>query len=333
MSFADLLTLPLHFILDPSKRIFFVYFLTSLLIALTVLSLQSGSVIKSIRGLFHPKIWFHPSARLDFLLMGFNTVLKTTLWISVFMSSLEFARWVLRGLDRLFPDFWGAGLSYSILVFAFTVTHFVALDFMRFLQHYAFHKVPWLWRFHQIHHSAQVLTPITLYRTHPVESLVNALLRTIVSGTISGVFIFLSQGKIDAYAILGVNAIDFIFNLLGSNLRHSHVWMSFGPLNYLLVSPSQHQVHHSRDPRHFDKNLGFALSLWDLWFGTFYWAHKKEFLVFGVRGESNHSMVHALLSPFKQGLNNPESVLIKDNHAILSMTQPELSVDLQVVVR
>ena len=160
------------------------------------------------------------------------------------------------------------------------------------------HRFSFLWRFHQIHHSAERLTPMTLYRTHPVESLVSALRRTAVVGFSTGFFIFLFGGKVSAFDIIGVNIIDFVFNVLASNLRHSHVWVSFGPLSYIFISPAQHQIHHSQNPKHFDKNLGIVLSLWDLLFGTFYYPKKKEFLRFGLPGEKNWSFKSALLKPF-----------------------------------
>ena len=54
-----------------------------------------------------------------------------------------------------------------------------------------------------------------------------------------------------------------------NHLRHSHIWLSWGDrIEGWLISPAQHQLHHSVEPRHFDRNLGSALAIWDRWFGT-----------------------------------------------------------------
>jgi sterol desaturase/sphingolipid hydroxylase (fatty acid hydroxylase superfamily) len=54
--------------------------------------------------------------------------------------------------------------------------------------------------------------------------------------------------------------------MAAANLRHSHVRLSFGPLEGLFISPTQHQIHHSID--HEDVNFGSCLAIWDRWFST-----------------------------------------------------------------
>ena len=53
------------------------------------------------------------------------------------------------------------------------------------------------------------------------------------------------------------------------HLQHSQVWIAFtGWLGRLFMSPAHHQIHHSSNPAHFNKNLGSCLALWDWMFGT-----------------------------------------------------------------
>lgn len=86
-----------------------------------------------------------------------------------------------------------------------------------------------------------------------------------------------------AYTVLSINAVDFAWNATGSNLRHSHVWLSYPRwLSHLLISPAMHQVHHSADPRHHDKNLGNIFALWDWLFGTLYLPERVEPVSFGL---------------------------------------------------
>ena len=80
---------------------------------------------------------------------------------------------------------------------------------------------------------------------------------------------FVAIGPVSVTSAFGMNIFACLFMLLGSNLRHTHLWIDYGPrLSRILISPAQHQIHHSADPRHFDKNIGFIFAFWDDLFGT-----------------------------------------------------------------
>ena len=310
---------PFYFVFDPEKRIFFVYLISSVFFAFFALLYQAflrkpkrSSLIHAFKilfhgkllihifkTLFHRKLWTHQSTAVDFSLFVFNVFFKSFIFFFITFNSVFAARLFLEVFYFFRPEHSPGNYDYKTVILIFTLSHFVLMDFSRFFQHYCFHKIPFLWRFHKVHHSAGVLTPLTLYRTHPVESLTSAIRRIFVTGFISGFFLFHCQSVIDVYSIIGVNALDFIFNFFASNLRHSHVWLSFGPLNSIFMSPAHHQIHHSRDRRHRDKNLGFALSVWDQFFGTFYQVTgKREFVIFGLRGEKHKNLIQALKAPF-----------------------------------
>ena len=69
--------------------------------------------------------------------------------------------------------------------------------------------------------------------------------------------------------LLNGNILTMAFLLTYGHLRHSNMWIAFtGIAGRILQSPAHHQLHHSANPAHFDKNLGFALALWDWAFGT-----------------------------------------------------------------
>ena len=71
------------------------------------------------------------------------------------------------------------------------------------------------------------------------------------------------------FTLLNGNILTMMFLLTYGHLRHSHMWIAFtGIAGRILQSPAHHQLHHSANPAHFDKNLGFALALWDWAFGT-----------------------------------------------------------------
>jgi len=139
---------------------------------------------------------------------------------------------------------------------------FIISDFAGYWVHRAFH-CGWLWEFHKVHHSAPVMVPLTASRVHFLEKIVGRLVDLVLLGAYAGIFWYACGGEISRYTLFGVTYLVFIFNALASNLRHSHVWLSFGPrLEHILNSPAQHQIHHSDAPRHFHKNFGTNLSIW-----------------------------------------------------------------------
>ena len=88
---------------------------------------------------------------------------------------------------------------------------------------------------------------------------------------------------LEVSTICGIGLFTFAFALCGHHLQHSHVWLSFGPvLNRIYISPAQHQIHHSSDPRHRDKNFGVKFAVWDTLFGTLYVPKDHETLQVGL---------------------------------------------------
>ena len=149
------------------------------------------------------------------------------------------------------------------------------------------HRVDLLWSLHRVHHSATNLTPLTLFRVHPVESIFYFARGLIVFGLVSGIFVWLFGSKVNGLHVLGVDLFGFIFAAMASNLRHSPIWLSFGKLENFLISPAQHQLHHSMDHGH--PNYGTCLAIWDRIIGTQVKAqfHKPaEDLRFGLPIES-----------------------------------------------
>lgn len=177
--------------------------------------------------------------------------------------------------------------------------------------HRLFHEVPRLWPFHAVHHSAEQLNPITLFRKHPLYDLLAALVHGVVVGILQGLLLGLLIGKVEIATLMGVNLFYYAFNLAGANLRHTHIWLSWGPvLEHVFISPAQHQVHHSINPRHFNKNYGEVLAIWDWMFGTLYVPKTREDLEFGLADMGGHrvdqphtTLRHALIEPFVTALS------------------------------
>ena len=218
------------------------------------------------------RVHFHRSALLDYRYYFVRGILNVA-WVVPVVGLVD--PYILRSGHYIafFTHLWGArpktgeALGLSLL---YGLGVFLVNDFRKYWVHRAFHS-RWLWAFHKVHHSASVLVPVTASRIHFVEDLAGKLAASITIGAFAGVFWYACGAEISRYTLFGVTYLVFVFNALAANLRHTHVWLSFGPtIEHLVNSPAQHQIHHSDAPRHFNKNFGTNLSLWDWLFGTLY---------------------------------------------------------------
>ena len=266
------------FVVSPQQRLYWPFLLSSLLIALMITAYrQSDFNFKELMTkIFSKEGLFHPSSLLDFKLFALNSCLKLFLFPVFLFSVASISMGTYKLLFKTFPNFSSLGLSPLQQSIAATLMAFLISDFLRFFTHYLMHEVPGLRNIHRTHHSAEVLTPMTLYRVHPLESFVGSSRNILTQGLFLGFYAFFFGGKISAIDILGVNAVGFVFNALGSNLRHCPVPISFGWLEYIFISPRLHQLHHSAQREHNSKNHGVALSIWDQLFGTFYRPSDEE---------------------------------------------------------
>lgn len=290
---------------QPHKRIYFLNLIATVTIAFIfyfLTSYKSGffkRLPRDISRFFSKSYLFHHSSIMDFKIFIFNGFFKSIfilpwLWGTMEVSSLllKVFRYSLPAVEFIKFD---TALNFQFLLILFTVLSFVIGDFLRFFQHFLMHKVSFLWRIHSVHHSAEVLTPMTLYRIHPIEMMISLFRGVLASSLSVAIFIFIFRQPVGGLDILGVNALGFIFNFTFGNLRHAHFPISFGVLEYLFISPAQHQLHHSKDENHFDKNFGVALSIWDLCLGTFVKAQKNHTFSFGVKGRERKNLKFYLI--------------------------------------
>lgn len=289
--------------LDPRKRMFIAYLLCAFVIALAYwVMVKRHAVSASIRALFSKRVWLSRSAKADYRLTLINQLFMQ-LVSPVLFTQLALATFLFHWFYAHFPSRpqWLADWSTLSVGFVFTATYFVLDDFARFYVHRLLHKWPCLWVFHKVHHSAQRLTPFTVFRTHPVEALIFSLRSVITQGVAIGALVFFLGDRADLVTVLGANVFVFFFNVIGANLRHSHVAIRYWrPLESVLISPAQHQIHHSIETRHWDKNFGVALSIWDRCFGSLHYSEARPPKAFGVRGCREHSLKALYWQPFKE---------------------------------
>ena len=167
----------------------------------------------------------------------------------------------------------------------------VGLDLAIYAQHVVFHKLPWLWRLHRVHHADEHLDASTGVRFHPAEALLSLAWKGVVIAALGA-------------PLAAVFAFELLLNL-SSLFNHGNValprWLEPNA-RWLLVTPAMHRVHHSQARAEQDSNFGFNLAWWDRIFGT-YRAEaaagtQMRFGLAEAAGEATDSLPWALGFPF-----------------------------------
>ena len=300
---------------DPADSFSFISLFLAGAVALAfVLSMKLNerhSTLKgAVRAAFQSALWRHPSTRLDAKIFCLNSVLFSLALASFVISSEAWKSWtevLLNAISAL--PLAPSAPSWATRIVA-TLVGIVALDFGYYAAHWLSHRSDILWRFHQMHHSAEVLTPLTGARDHPLET----VFFTNVIGFCVGVSQALLQcfiGASEPYLLFETNLLLFIYFVTLQHLRHSQIWLPFcGPLGYILQSPAHHQIHHSTEPSDHGKNLGFSLSIFDALFGTLRLPKPSEDIRFGLSGEAAPQDVRDFyFAPFERRRVNNHAVM------------------------
>lgn len=290
-------SLGLDYLLDPSKRVYWVYLLTSAFIGIAYLYNKP----KKLAFAFSSTLWWHKSARVDYLYFIFSSLIKIAILVPLVISSEDVTRFIYTKMALHF-EYIELDFSYETVMILYTLSLFIASDFTRYWLHRWLHTIPLLWRFHRVHHSARVLNPLTFYRVHPIENLLFGLRFALTSGVVTAIFIYLFGSELTTYDILGVNGFVVIFMAFGSNLRHSHIRLRFyNWIEYIFISPAQHQIHHAN--KTMNKNYGGSLAIWDAMFGSLALSNTTKRGRFGLKREQmkNYESISGLLiTPFRR---------------------------------
>lgn len=209
-----------------------------------VLETALGAVVflALMAGLFVPLEWLFPATRhrptTRAMALGAGLFLLDTLLMEALGAPL------LEALER----------SPSARTLGRVVLVFVISDLAGYWVHRAMHRVPWLWRFHRLHHEAVELSWLDAWRQHPVDF----LLHGVVVG-LPGALLGASLGDLASVVVLRKAFTTFL---------HANLRASYGPFFWVLASPDFHRTHHSADPAEYDTNFAGTFPLWDLLFGT-----------------------------------------------------------------
>ena len=252
------------------------------------------------RALFPQRIIASNSTQADIGYLFFNVFVYSIVFGWAVLSYQFITNGMIAGLSALFGPVSPSELSPWIGRAVITAMLFLAYELGYWFNHWLSHKVPLLWEFHKVHHSAAVLTPLTNFRVHPVYAWIFANILAVSVAIANGLGNYMFGETAYQYALSDTNIILVLFIHTYVHLQHSHMWIAFrGLLGRVLISPAHHQVHHSDNPKHFDKNFGSCLALWDWMFGTLYVPEKKrEALTFGFQGDPDaHTVKGELVNP------------------------------------
>ena len=236
-----------------------------------------------VRTIFPKKLFTNPSVRLDMRLWLVNGVIFAATYGLFVVGDLFWRQLMLSALTQEFGAHAPTVLPLFVTMAIVTVVTVLAYEFGYWSIHYFFHVIPGLWEFHKLHHSAEMLTAMTELRMHPVETIVFMNSMALWSGLAFGGCEYAFGPGAQPFTLLNGNIVLLGFLITIGHLRHSNLWLAFGGnLGKIFQSPAHHQIHHSDQPKHFNKNLGFALSVWDWAFGTLYLPKAHEPINFGI---------------------------------------------------
>jgi sterol desaturase/sphingolipid hydroxylase (fatty acid hydroxylase superfamily) len=181
------------------------------------------------------------------------------------------------------------------------VVQFVAImfltDLVQYWVHRAFHRIPWLWKFHAVHHSAKSMDWMAGARMHFLEILV------LRASTVIPMFVL-------GFSPAAVNGYIFVVYLY-STFVHANLNWRFPIVEKLLVTPRFHHWHHGIEREAIDVNFAIHFPLLDRLFGTYHLPQNQWPAGYGIEG---HPVPLGYLKQFKypfSGNKSPEQAVVK----------------------
>lgn len=168
------------------------------------------------------------------------------------------------------------------------IAYIFLLDFWTYIWHRLNHRIPFLWRFHEVHHLDESLHSLSAIRFHFGEVIISYALRF-------AIFLYLPI-SLDQYLIF--EFLYAFFNIFA----HADVRINFKTekkIESIFVTPRFHRLHHHPDRKIHDSNYSTIFSFWDKLFKTYTPIDEKDSFLFGVREKKTKSFLGLLVSPFK----------------------------------
>lgn len=185
----------------------------------------------------------------------------------------------------LVPPVVGSAIGGQPLVLQ-VIEALIIADVGLYFAHRMFHAVPWLWRFHAVHHSSEQLDWMSAYRVHPVDQ--------VLTKAISLLPLFALGYSAEALGIL------FAIQTAHAVLVHANIHFDFGPLRWLVVTPQFHHWHHADERHAYDKNFAAQLPILDWLGGTMHLPGKTYPQRYGAHpAPPSNEPLAQLIEPFQ----------------------------------
>ncbi|NES98371.1 MAG: sterol desaturase family protein [Desertifilum sp. SIO1I2] len=191
---------------------------------------------------------------------------------------------VLSGLHHLVSSDLQNYIAQQPLFLQLTEAILVA-DFSYYIAHRLLHEVPFLWRFHAVHHSIEYLDWLATVRVHPADQIFTKLCQMIPI-----YWMGFSTQTLGIYALFSA-AIAFYI--------HANIRLRVGSLKWLLATPEFHHWHHAKVPEVGNKNFAAQCPLFDLILGTLYLPRREMPQKYGIPEQVPLGYLAQLLYPFK----------------------------------
>ena len=165
----------------------------------------------------------HPSALLDYRFVIINHAVNAVLFGALVISTVTTTDLSMALLHLALGQNSVSATPGPLASLGFTACLLLAVDGGLFLAHWLVqHKVPVLWEFHKVHHSAEVLTPVTDLRMHPVDTILSILIQTCLVGAANAMFLYLYADPVAEVTVIErqtFSALFCIWQAITSNTR------------------------------------------------------------------------------------------------------------------
>jgi len=203
---------------------------------------------------------FRPGWLTDLAHFAVSHLLVQVTVLLTLMPAALFFRWAVH------PAAQAAVASQPVLLQFVEIV--IVADLAEYAVHRLFHAVPWLWRFHAVHHSSEAMDWLASSRIHLVDAVVTRALAFVPLYVLG-----FSPGPVYAYLVFVSFHAIFV---------HANVRFRFGALERLVGTPKFHHWHHATSP--VDKNFAIHLPVIDRMFGT-YWMPPEFPATYGIAGD------------------------------------------------
>lgn len=177
-------------------------------------------------------------------------------------------RWGIQSFLRITQTDWPNWLAPTAPV-ALAVLSLFVFNFSQYWAHRAQHAIPWLWKFHAVHHSVRDMDSMNSF-THPFDSISWQVAR-------STLLVFI---VIDFQMLMWIGGLIVIHD----RFLHTRANVNFGLFKDVLIDNRHHFIHHSTDPTDFDKNFSAWFTFWDRLFGTYAPPRDISLITTGLQG-------------------------------------------------